>query len=155
MESQTDVIDACQTTSLAVACAVFTCHPHFRAPTFRKWRSVVFTVLGLSGIVSAAHGVLLYGWTVQRRRMSLDWMILMMLANCVGAGMYAARVRSLPTPVPSRPLVMMQNNFFVFLRFFFRFQRGSGLTGSTSWAGVIRSSMSWSCWLHLRILWGC
>lgn len=47
--------------------------------------------LGLSAVVFVMHGILLHGWTVQNRRMSVDWMGLIALFNLTGAGIYAAR----------------------------------------------------------------
>lgn len=78
---------------LATLCAVATLHPRFRHPTLRPYRSVMYAGLGLSAVVFVVHGVLLHGWEVQNRRMSIDWMILMALFNLVGAVTYAVRVR--------------------------------------------------------------
>ena len=59
----------------------------------------MYAGLGLSAVVFVVHGILLYGWTVQNRRMSVDWMGLMALFNLTGAVIYAARV-----PEKLRPL---------------------------------------------------
>ena len=56
--------------------------------------------LGLRGMVLSSHGVLLYGWELQNRRMSMDWMVLMAALNIAGAATYAARVSSSPFLLP-------------------------------------------------------
>ena len=52
----------------------------------------MYAGLGLSGLVFVIHGILLYGWTMQNQRMSVDWMALMAMFNLTGAVIYAARV---------------------------------------------------------------
>lgn len=71
----------------------------FRHPTLRPYRAAMYAGLGLSAVVFVVHGILLHGWTVQNRRMSVDWMGLMALFNLTGAVIYAARV-----PEKLRPL---------------------------------------------------
>ena len=77
---------------LATLCVVATLHPKFRNPTLRPYRAAMYAGLGLSAVVFVVHGILLHGWTVQNRRMSVDWMGLMAVFNLVGAVIYAARV---------------------------------------------------------------
>lgn len=84
---------------LATLCVVATLHPRFRHPTLRPYRAAMYAGLGLSAVVFVIHGVLLHGWTLQNRRMSLDWMGLMAFFNLTGAVIYAARV-----PERLRPL---------------------------------------------------
>lgn len=81
-----------QMSSVATVCAIFTCTPRFCSPKFRAYRAATYSGLGLTGILFVTHGVVLYGWTVQRHRMALDWMALMAFLNFLGAGTYAARV---------------------------------------------------------------
>ena len=78
--------------SLALICAIATMHPSFRSPAWRAYRAAMYASLGLSALVFVTHGLLLYGWTTQNRRMSLDWMLLMGVFNLTGATFYAARV---------------------------------------------------------------
>ena len=52
----------------------------------------MYACLGLSAVVFVTHGLILHGWNVQHKRMSLDRMGLMALLNLVGAFAYAARV---------------------------------------------------------------
>lgn len=62
----------------------------------------MYAGLGLSAVVFILHGIFLYGWSVQNRRMSLDWMLLMASLNLTGAWFYVARVRS-PTSDTYKP----------------------------------------------------
>ena len=52
----------------------------------------MYACLGLSAVVFIIHGVIIYGWEAQKKRMSLDRMVLMALLNLIGAYAYAARV---------------------------------------------------------------
>jgi len=52
----------------------------------------MYSGLGLSAIVFIIHGLVLHGWELQNRRMSLGWMGLMGALNLIGAVAYAARV---------------------------------------------------------------
>lgn len=82
-----------QTTSTALGCTYLTLSPHFASPAFRHWRAGFYAGFGLSSIIFVVHGLLLYGWELQRSRMSLVYMGWMATANLVGAAIYAARVR--------------------------------------------------------------
>lgn len=64
----------------------------FGSPQFRLWRATFYAGFGLSSILYVLHGLNLYGWEVQRGRMSLVRMGWMAVANLVGAGIYVARV---------------------------------------------------------------
>jgi adiponectin receptor len=57
----------------------------------------MYSGLGLSAIAFIIHGLLIHGWEIQNRRMSLDWMALMASFNLTGAIAYASRV-SLANP---------------------------------------------------------
>ena len=86
------LISSPQVSVLASACVVATLHSKFRHPTLRPYRAAMYAGLGLSATVFMVHGVVKYGWAVQRMRMSLDWMLAMGACNLVGAATYAARV---------------------------------------------------------------
>jgi adiponectin receptor len=79
-------------TVLAIACTVATLDPHFSHPTFRAYRAAMYSGLGLSAIIFIAHGLVLYGYETQNKRMSLNWMLLMATFNLTGATIYATRV---------------------------------------------------------------
>jgi adiponectin receptor len=69
-----------------------TLHPHFASPAFRHWRACFYAGFGFSSIIFVIHGLLLFGWQVQKARMSLVYMGWMATANITGALIYAARV---------------------------------------------------------------
>jgi adiponectin receptor len=52
----------------------------------------MYASLGLFAVVFVLHGVYLYGFAVQRRRLALEWMTVMALLNLLGAMFYALRV---------------------------------------------------------------
>lgn len=76
----------------AAGCIAFTLYPVFIKPAFRVARAGMYASLGLFAVVFVMHGVYLYGFTVQRRRLALEWMVLMALLNFMGAAFYALRV---------------------------------------------------------------
>lgn len=78
----------------ASGCIVFTLHPSFLGPAFRKYRALMYTCFGLSAILFISHSVMLYGFAVQRQRLAIEWMAMMGLLNITGAIFYASRVRS-------------------------------------------------------------
>jgi adiponectin receptor len=81
-----------QITGTAICCAYLTVNPHFASPTFRHWRASFYAGIGLSSIVFIVHGLLIYGWELQKSRMSLDYMGWVAVFNLLGAVIYAARV---------------------------------------------------------------
>ncbi|KAI4721283.1 mPR-typeG-protein-coupled receptor [Aureobasidium sp. EXF-10727] len=75
----------------ATGCVAFTMYPVFIKPAFRVARAAMYASLGLFAVVFVMHGFYLYGFTVQRRRLALEWMGLMALLNLSGATFYALR----------------------------------------------------------------
>lgn len=53
---------------------------------------MVYASLGLTGVVFLVHGLYLWEFAIQRKRLSLEMMILMAALNLVGALLYATRV---------------------------------------------------------------
>lgn len=84
----------------AAGCIAFTLYPVFIKPAFRVARAGMYASLGLFAVVFVMHGVYLYGFTFQRRRLALEWMILMALLNFLGAAFYALRVSSVLNAFP-------------------------------------------------------
>ncbi|KAK8121488.1 hypothetical protein PG999_005608 [Apiospora kogelbergensis] len=80
------------TSGTALSCAILTLDPHFASPKFRSWRACFYAGFGLSSIIFVVHGLLVYGWAVQKSRMWLVWMGWMATSNLVGAAIYAARI---------------------------------------------------------------
>nr|POE74594.1 isoform 2 of adiponectin receptor protein [Quercus suber] len=83
----------------ACGCIIFTLHPQFLGPTFRKYRALMYTSFGLSAITFVVHGIFLYGLAVQKKRLALEWMALMAFLNIAGAAVYTSRVDLLPYPL--------------------------------------------------------
>jgi adiponectin receptor len=81
-----------QVTILAAACFYITVNPRFRQPKLRPYRAAMYTGLGFSALIFITHGLVIHGWEVQNRRMSLSWMGLMAGFNLIGAAAYAFRV---------------------------------------------------------------
>ena len=81
-----------QVSIIATACIATTLNSRFRHPQLRPYRAAVYSGLGLSAIVIIIHGLIIHGWEIQNRRMSLAWMGLMGTLNLIGAAAYAARV---------------------------------------------------------------
>lgn len=100
-------------------------------PKFRRWRACFYVAFGLSSIVFVVHGLLVYGWEVQKSRMSLVWMGWMAIANLAGVLIYAARVRVFPITND------LDANYY-------RFPRDMFPIGWMYTAPVIRSSTSLS-----------
>lgn len=80
------------TSTLAMGCIMFTLSPRFCTPQFRSYRAALYTGLGLAALLFVSHGLLLHGYSVQEKRMSLSWMLKMALFNLFGAAAYALRI---------------------------------------------------------------
>jgi adiponectin receptor len=70
---------------------LLTLHPAFLGPTFRQYRALMYTCFGLSAILFISHSIFLYGFAVQKKRLSIEWMALMGFLNIAGAAVYASR----------------------------------------------------------------
>jgi len=136
-------------TVLATACIAATLSPQFRHRRFRPYRAGMYAGLGLSAIVFIIHGLVLHGWEIQNKRMSLGWMGLMSAFNLIGAVAYATRV--------CRSTLYFQLCVLTGYRF-----RKDGIRGNTIYmVVVIRFSILWSflldwliclaCWVRLII----
>lgn len=84
--------DKVQVSTSAGGCILLTLHPAFLGPTFRQYRALVYTCFGLSAILFISHSIFLYGFAIQKRRLSIEWMALMGFLNIGGAVVYASRV---------------------------------------------------------------
>jgi adiponectin receptor len=52
----------------------------------------MYTCFGLSAILFISHSIFLYGFAIQKQRLSIEWMALMGFLNIAGAVIYASRV---------------------------------------------------------------
>lgn len=77
---------------LAVFCIAATLTPHFDHPRLRPWRAATYGCLGFSSISPIIHGLFLYGWTVQKSRMGLLWILFMTALNLIGVAIYVYRI---------------------------------------------------------------
>ncbi|KAF2480374.1 hemolysin-III related-domain-containing protein [Neohortaea acidophila] len=73
----------------ASGCIAFTLYPEFIGSRFRAYRTLMYSSLGLFGLVFMLHGIYLDGFAIQRERLALRWMILMAALNFIGAAFYA------------------------------------------------------------------
>ena len=73
-------------------CAAVTLLPKFRTPEYHSWKVAIYTSLGLTGLVFIIHGLVVFGWETQNRRLPLLWVAGMAVTNLVGALIFAARV---------------------------------------------------------------
>jgi predicted membrane channel-forming protein YqfA (hemolysin III family) len=83
--------DKVQVSTSAGGCILLTLHPAFLGPTFRQYRALMYTCFGLSAILFISHSIFLYGFAIQKRRLSIEWMALMGFLNIAGAVVYASR----------------------------------------------------------------
>jgi predicted membrane channel-forming protein YqfA (hemolysin III family) len=86
----------------AGSCAAVTLLPTFRTPQYHCWKIATYTSLGLTGLVFITHGLVMFGWETQNRRLPLLWVAGMAVTNLVGALIFAARVNT-GTGIPSFP----------------------------------------------------
>ncbi|KAH6705252.1 mPR-typeG-protein-coupled receptor [Leptodontidium sp. MPI-SDFR-AT-0119] len=77
---------------LAVVCTMATLSPKFRHLTLRLYRTVIYASLGLSAVVFITHGLIIYGWETQNRRISLTYILIAAMLNLLGAIVYVVRI---------------------------------------------------------------
>jgi adiponectin receptor len=78
----------------AVGCAIVTLLPKFRAPQYQCWKAATYTCLGLTGLIFIVHGLAVFGWATQNRRLPFAWVAGMAFVNLAGALVFATRVSS-------------------------------------------------------------
>lgn len=76
----------------AGGCVAFTFYARFITPAFRMYRAMMYSSLGLSGVIFILHSLYMNGVATGSKRLGLSWMVLMGLLNLIGAALYAARV---------------------------------------------------------------
>ena len=59
----------------AVCCSIFTFQPRFSQPHLRPLRAATFGSLALSTFIPVIRGIAAYGYTVQNKRMALEWVL--------------------------------------------------------------------------------
>ncbi|KAL1865588.1 hypothetical protein VTK73DRAFT_5196 [Phialemonium thermophilum] len=76
---------------LAVCCSLFTFQPVFSQPRFRPVRAATSSSLALATFVPVVHGIALFGYAVQARRVALRWVVCTLAFNAMGAAAYASK----------------------------------------------------------------
>ncbi|KAF7951666.1 hypothetical protein EAE96_006965 [Botrytis aclada] len=79
-------------TLLSLALTLFTLLPPFRTPFFRPYRTLMYAALGLSAVIFIVHSIVIYGISLQYKRLSLGWIVGMAGLNFVGALAYSSRI---------------------------------------------------------------
>ncbi|KAF2803787.1 HlyIII-domain-containing protein [Mytilinidion resinicola] len=79
-------------TTLGAGTAVVATHPKFRTPALRPFRAAMFIALGLSAVFPVLHGVKIYGVTMMRDMIGLDYVVAQGFFYILGAVIYACRV---------------------------------------------------------------
>ncbi|THV55812.1 hypothetical protein BGAL_0003g00540 [Botrytis galanthina] len=79
-------------TLLSLALTLFTLLPPFRTPFFRPYRTLMYAALGLSAVIFIVHSIIIYGISLQYKRLSLGWIVGMAGLNFVGALAYSLRI---------------------------------------------------------------
>jgi adiponectin receptor len=78
--------------TVALASSFATFIPAFRSPALRLHRTAMYAALGLLPVVFIIHGLALYGWEMQSRRMSLFYLLGTAALNIIGAVVYVTRI---------------------------------------------------------------
>ncbi|THW10896.1 mPR-typeG-protein-coupled receptor [Aureobasidium pullulans] len=82
----------------ASGCITFILGPMFIKSAYITARALTYLSLGLFAIVFIVHGIYLYGFMMQRKRLALEWMGLMALFNFLGCTAYAFRFPEVKFP---------------------------------------------------------
>ena len=73
-------------------CTVFTLHPEFSKNHYRPFRSTMFILFGLSGVLPVAFGVYKFGAATTLDRAGVKWLILEGLFYILGAVLYLSLI---------------------------------------------------------------
>ncbi|CAK9438422.1 uncharacterized protein LODBEIA_P26460 [Lodderomyces beijingensis] len=72
-------------------CTVFTLHPEFSKNYYRPFRSAMFILFGLSGVLPVANAIRMFGFETTKARCGMVWLILEGVFYILGAVLYAMR----------------------------------------------------------------
>ncbi|CAN3375425.1 hypothetical protein DIURU_002380 [Diutina rugosa] len=73
-------------------CTYLTLHPEFSTPKYRPFRSFMFIIFGLSGVLPILCGIYWYGGSVAWERAQIKWLLLEGAFYIAGALLYAGRI---------------------------------------------------------------
>lgn len=79
-------------TTLAIASSIFTFTSTLHGSSVRPLRAVLFGGSALATLIPVVHGVIVYGWDAQNRRVSLLHLLATLVFNTTGATAYAHKV---------------------------------------------------------------
>ncbi|KAG4414154.1 hypothetical protein IFR04_012720 [Cadophora malorum] len=77
---------------LAAVCSVSTFHSRFQEPFLRPVRAATFGSLGLFTMVPVFHGIYRNGWLMQKQQMGINWVLITLVLNILGATAYALKI---------------------------------------------------------------
>lgn len=77
---------------LGSICTVLTLNPKFATPTYRPFRSLMFIIFGLSGLLPVITAVKLFGYEIAVQRSAAQWLVLEGVFYIFGAVLYAMRI---------------------------------------------------------------
>lgn len=81
-----------RTSVTGLGCAAVVLRPGGAVPKLRPWRVGVFVGFGASALLFVIHGLIVYGYEMQKDRLALSSMAWMALMNLIGAIVYVVRV---------------------------------------------------------------
>ena len=147
LSSKSNLCFSIQLSVFAIICSTVTFQPRFSDPFLRPLRATTFGSLAFSSIIPMVHGIIKYGWTLQSRRMGLNWILITLGLNSLGAAAYAMKVSSFKLQA-----VTCWDKVVNFASSFPK----SGLNSvSIFLVQVISGSISWSYSRVWLILWQC
>ncbi|KAH8882613.1 HlyIII-domain-containing protein [Thozetella sp. PMI_491] len=76
---------------LGLGCLAASWFEHFRTPSWRPYRALMFVGLGVSGVVPVVHGIIQEGYSHVNERMGLNWVLLEGAMYIFGAFLYGVR----------------------------------------------------------------
>ncbi|EDK43592.1 hypothetical protein LELG_01771 [Lodderomyces elongisporus NRRL YB-4239] len=95
-------------------CTIFTLHPEFSKNTYRPFRSAMFIMFGLSGVLPIANAVYLFGFETTKARSGLIWLILEGVFYILGAVLYAMRFPERIGHLDSKEHIFKPGRFDIF-----------------------------------------
>ncbi|KAI3406392.2 ARG2 [Candida oxycetoniae] len=95
-------------------CTIFTLHPEFSQNYYRPFRSTMFILFGLSGVLPIANAVYTFGYQTTKERSGLIWLILEGTFYILGAVLYAMRFPERTAYIDSEEHLFSPGTFDIF-----------------------------------------
>lgn len=77
--------------TIAISCTYTIFHPQFSTPSYRPYRSLMFILFGLSGVIPIVAACYIHGHKTAFKMASAEWLILEGIFYILGACIYAFR----------------------------------------------------------------